>query len=90
MERLKAKGFNVNLQILDKEASAEYKKTITEKWEANFQLIPPNMHCQNAAECTIHAFKVHFLAILACVALDFPHYLWDLLILQAEMIFNFL
>ncbi|KAL7550017.1 hypothetical protein ACHAWF_017143 [Thalassiosira exigua] len=90
MERIKSKGFDVDLQILDNEASAEYKKLITDKWNATFQLVPPNMHRRNAAERAIRTFKAHFLAILAGVAADYPRYLWDLLIPQAEMTLNFL
>ena len=90
MERLEARGFAVDLQILDNEASADYKKAITKKWKAKFQLVPPNMHRRNAAERAIRTFKAHFLAILAGVAPDFPRYLWDLLIPQAEMTLNFL
>ena len=48
------------------------------------------MHRRNAAERAIRTFKAHFLAILAGVAPDFPQYLRDLLIPQAEMTLNFL
>ena len=34
----------VGLQILENEVSAEYKRDITEKWNANYQLLPPNTH----------------------------------------------
>lgn len=88
--RLKAKGHEVDLQILDNEDSAAYKKLITEEWGAKFQLVPPNMHRRNAAERAIRTFKAHFLAILAIVAPDFPRYLWDLLVPQVEMTLNFL
>ena len=44
MARLAAKGLNVDLQILDNEASAAYKQVITEKWKATFQLVPPDVH----------------------------------------------
>ncbi|KAL7553693.1 hypothetical protein ACHAWF_017003 [Thalassiosira exigua] len=90
MCRIKSKGLHVDLQILDNEASDEYKKLITDKWEAKFQLVPPNMHRRNAAERAIRTFKAHFLAILAGTATDFPRYLWDSLIPQAEMTLNFL
>lgn len=36
MTRLKKKGLTANLQILDNEASAAYKKTIKEEWGAKF------------------------------------------------------
>ncbi len=90
MERLQQRVLSVDLQILDNKASAEYKKLITEKWDVTFQLVPPLMHRRNAAERAIRTFKAHFLAILAGVAPDFPRYLWDLLISQAEMTLNFL
>jgi hypothetical protein len=45
MTRLAARGLSVDLQILDNKASAEYKEAITFKWNAKFQLFPPDMHC---------------------------------------------
>jgi hypothetical protein len=48
------------------------------------------MHCQNRAECAIHTFKDHFLAILADADSAFPPYLWDLLLPQAELTLNLL
>ena len=44
MTRLAAKGLNVDLQILENEASAAYKQVITEKWKATFQLVLPDVH----------------------------------------------
>jgi hypothetical protein len=80
MTRLAAQGLSVNLQILNNEASAAYKHAITFTWQAKFQLVPPDMHCQNCAEQAIRTFKVHFLSILAGVDPTFPPYLWDLLL----------
>ena len=80
----------VDLQILDNEASAAYKKTIIDKWKISFQLVPPEMHWQNQAERSIWTFKDHFLAILAGVDPAYPPYLWDLLLPQAELILNLL
>jgi hypothetical protein len=87
---LAACGLSVDLQILDNKTSSTYKKAITFKWNATFQLIPPDMHRRNWAECAIPTFKDHFLAILAGVDLAFPPYLWDLLLLQAELTCNLL
>jgi hypothetical protein len=81
---------SVYLQILDNEASSAYKKAVTFKWNTTFQLVPPDMHHRNWAKRTICAFKDHFLAILAGVNAAFPPYLWDLLLLQAELTLNFL
>jgi hypothetical protein len=72
MRHLAARGLSVDLQILDNQASAAYKKAISFKWNATFQLIPPDMHCRNWAECAICTFKDHFLAILAGVDSAFP------------------
>ncbi len=75
MTRLAARGLLVHFQILDNEASVAYKEAITFKWNAKFQLVPQDMHCQNQAEPTICMFKDHFLAILAGVDSAFPLYL---------------
>jgi hypothetical protein len=90
MTPLVARGLSVDLQILDNEASAAYKHTITFTWQAKFQLVPPGMHCQNRAEQAIRTFKAHFLSILVGVDPTFPPYLWDLLLPQAELTLNLL
>ena len=72
MQRLQYNKLTVNPQILDNEASAEYKRVIQTKWNANYQLVPPNMHQSNAAERVICTFKAHFLATLAGFAPYFP------------------
>ena len=56
----------------------------------DFQLVPPSMHCQNAAECAIHMFKNHFIAGLCSVDKDFPLHLWDCLLPQALLTLNLL
>jgi hypothetical protein len=90
MQRLKDRGLAVDLQILNNECSKEYGQRMTEKWGIEFQLVPPEMHCQNAAERAIRSFKAHFLAILAGVASNFPRNLWDLLLPQTKMTLNML
>ena len=90
MTRLAAKGLSVDLQIMDNEASAAFKQSITFAWRAKFQLVPPDMHRRNRAERAIHTFKDHFLAILAGIDPSFPPYLWDLLLPQAELTLNLL
>ena len=65
--------------------SAEYKRAITENWNANYQLVPPNTHWSNAAERAIRTFKSHFLSILAGVAPDFPRNLRNVLLSQTEL-----
>jgi hypothetical protein len=90
MTCLEARRLSVDLQILDNKASSAYKEAITFKWNATFQLIPPDMHCCNWVERAICTFKDHFLAILAGVNAAFSPYLWDLLLLQAELTLNLL
>jgi hypothetical protein len=92
MTCLAAQCLSVDLQILDNKASATYKHTIIFMWQANFQLVPPDMNPWNRAERAIRTFKGHFLAILACVNPTFPPYFWDLLLLlpQAELTLNLL
>ena len=57
MTRLAARGLSVDLQILDNEASLAHKEAITFKWNAKFQLVPPDMHRRNRAERAIRTFK---------------------------------
>jgi hypothetical protein len=90
MMRLAARGFSVDLQILDNKASSAYKEVITFKWNTTFQLVSPAMHCRIWAERAIHTFKDHFLAILVGVNSAFPSYLWDLLLPQAKLTLNLL
>jgi hypothetical protein len=42
MTRFVAQGLPVDLQILDNKASAAYEEGITFKWNATFQLVPPD------------------------------------------------
>ena len=90
MQRLKDRNMLVNLQILDNEASKEYKTIIKDKWNIKYQLVPSHIHCQNAAERAIPTFKAHFLSTLAGVADDFPRRHWDQLLPQAELTLNLL
>ena len=85
MQRLTENKLLVNIQILDNESSAEYKRSIKKKRNANYQLVPPNTHQSNEAERAIRTFKAQFLSILAGVAPDFPRNLWDILLPQTEL-----
>ena len=76
--------------ILDNEASEDYKRSIKNKWNTKYQLVPPHTHRSNASERAIRTFKAHFLSILANVAPYFPRNLWDLLLPQAELTLNLL
>ena len=90
MKKLTDWGHHVDIQILDNEVSAEFKKTIQQDWGAKYQLVPPNFHRRNIAERAIITFKAHFLAILAGVDPDFPKYMCDNLLTQTELTINLL
>ncbi len=47
MTRLAARGLAVDLQILNNEASEDYKHAITVTWQVKFQLVLPDMHRRN-------------------------------------------
>ena len=80
----------VDLQILDNKASAACNQAIKTKWNASYQLVPPNTHRSDAADRAIRMFKAHFLSILTGVAPDFPRFLLDLLLPQTELTLNLL
>jgi hypothetical protein len=58
--------------------------------DVEYQLVSPHCHRRNAAEREIHTFKEHFIVVLLSVELDFPLYLWDRLLSQAELTLNLL
>jgi hypothetical protein len=75
MVRLATRGLLVDLNIRDNEASADFKRVITDSWNTKFQLVPPYMHWRNKADQMIRHFKKHFLSILAGVDAAFPPHL---------------
>jgi hypothetical protein len=90
MERFAACGLSVDLNIRDNEASADFKRVITESWKTKFHLVPPDMHQRNEAKRMIRHFKNHFLSILAGVNAACLPYLWDLLLPHAKLTDNLL
>ena len=90
IQRPKNRSLTIGLQFLDNEASQNYKTTIKDKWGMDFQLIHTGIHRRNAAEQPIRFFKAHFLSVLLGVVPEFPQFLWDLLLMQTEMTFNFI
>lgn len=83
-------GLTIKTQILDNEASTEYRCTITDIWHCTYQLVPPNMHCHNSTKQAIRTFKAHFLAILVGVDPSFPESHWDLLLPHTKLTLNLL
>ena len=72
MQRLKDRNMLVNPQILDNEASKEYKAIIKDQCKIKYQLVTSHIHRQTYAKRAIRTFKENFLSILAGVANDFP------------------
>jgi hypothetical protein len=84
------KGSALTLHWMDNEASASLKDLLSMHFNLKYQLVPPHIHQQNAAERAIRTFKNHFIAGLCSAAEDFPLRLWDKLLLQAELTINLL
>ena len=61
---------------------------MTEDWGSRYQMVPPDMQLCNAPERAIRTFKSHFLATLAWTCAQFPKFLWDQLLEQAELTLN--
>ena len=57
MQHIKDRNILVDLQILDNKSSTEYKGIIKDEWGVGYQLVPPNIHSRNEAECAIRTFK---------------------------------
>jgi hypothetical protein len=87
--RLCTAGLALQLQRLDNECSTSLKTFMTEQ-NIGYQLVPPRVHRQNAAERAIRTFQNHFIAGLCSVNKEFPIHLWDRLIPQAEITLNLL
>ena len=82
MQHLEDRNIPVDLQLLDNEASAEYKNIDKSVCVVEYQVVPPHIHRRNAAERSIHTFKAHFLSILAGIMHNSPKKLWYLLLPQ--------
>ena len=90
MKRLKSRGHSIDLQILENESSAEYRRAIEEEWQVKLQLVLPDVYRHNAPERSVQTFKAHFLYVLAGVNPTFSKYLRDLLLYQTEITINLL
>jgi hypothetical protein len=86
---LTSKGLKPKFQTMDNKASTVLKHFLHSK-DIQFQLVPPHVHRQNAAERAIHMFKNHFVAMLCSTDTQLPIHLWDRLIPQAVITLNLL
>jgi hypothetical protein len=83
-EELTAKGRKPTFQTMENEASKNLKLFLHSN-NIQFQLVPPHIHRQKAAERAIETFKNHFVAMLYSTGKQFPNHLWDRLISQAVL-----
>jgi hypothetical protein len=88
-DELTSKGLKPKFKTMDNEASTALKHFLHSK-DIQFQLFPPHLHRQNAAEKAIQKFKNHFVAMLCSTDTQFPIHLWDRLIPQAVTNLNLL
>ena len=77
-------GLTPQYQILDKECPGGLKQFLRDS-RVKFQLVPPNLHHTNAAECTIQTYKDHLVAGLSSCNPNFTLHLWDRLIPHATL-----
>ena len=78
----------MDVKILDNEVSTDFKRNIGEDWCATYQLLPPNAQIRNVSEISICISKAHFLAVLAGLNPNFPKFMWENLLIQAELTIN--
>jgi hypothetical protein len=82
-DKLTSKGLKPKFQKIDNEASTALKQFLHSK-DIQFQLVPPRVHRQNAAERAIQTLKNHSVAMLCFTDKQFPTHLWDRLIPYAS------
>ena len=84
LARMKKCGILPKKQVLDNEASVNYKQEMAESG-MTYELVPPDNHRRNLAEKAIQTWKDHFVAVLSGTAESFPMHLWDRVLPQAEL-----
>ena len=75
ISRMRNAGLNPKHQILDNEASANYKAAILASG-MTYQLVPPDDHRRNIAKKAIQLWKDHFVSVLSGASSTFPLRLW--------------
>jgi hypothetical protein len=75
-EMLEAKGFKVELNVMDNQATKHIIKYLTDH-KCKVQLVEPGNKRLNAAERAIQTWKDALIAAIATTDSDFPLQLWD-------------
>jgi hypothetical protein len=80
---MKKAGIVLKHQVLDNQASAAYKKAISNS-DMTYKLFPPDDDQHNMAEKAIQPSRDNFVGILSSCAPTFPLHLWCQLVPQVE------
>ena len=86
---LSNRGLAPQVQMLDNKCLAGLKQVMQNAGVA-FQLVPPQLHRNNAAECAIATYKDHLISGISSCDPSFPMHLWDRLTPQATLTLNML
>jgi hypothetical protein len=78
----------LTMHWMDNEVLVAIKGLLKNEFKLDYQLVPLHTHRQNAAERAICTFKNHFIAGLCSADNEFPIWLWDRLLPQAEITIN--
>ena len=89
IQYLQGCGFHPQVHCLDNEAS-NTMKAYSQANHIEYQLVPPHMHRNNAAEQAIRTWKNHFIAGLCSTDSQFPMHLWCCVLPQATLTLNML
>ncbi len=80
---MQRRGLIPKHQILDNQASAEYKVAI-EATGMTYELVPPEEHQRNMAEKAIQTFKDNLVGVISGCAPSMPIHLWCQLLPQVK------
>jgi hypothetical protein len=83
LARMQRRGLIPKHQVLDNQASAEFKAAI-ETSSMTYELVPPKEHQRNMAKKAIQIFKDHFVGVLSGCAPSMPIYLLSQLLPQVK------
>ena len=83
LARMQRRRIIAKHQILDNQASVEYKTAI-EASGMTYKLVPPEEHQRNMAEKAIQTFKDHFIGVLSGCAPSMQIHLWCQLLAQVK------
>ena len=86
---LSNRGLYPALQILDNKCPAVINKFFKQE-RVKFQLVPPNLHHNNASEKAIRTFKDHFVTIMCSVDPKVQMHLWCHIVREAVTTLNLL